>query len=118
MTDARPPLEIVHIATPSEWEAAQQTGLIAPPSLATEGFVHCSTREQVTGTLAGHFGDVGVVFLLTLDAAAVGADLRWEESVPGEPPFPHVYAPIPVDSVTAVEQVEHVADTWTDSGDI
>jgi uncharacterized protein (DUF952 family) len=118
MSAPQPPVEIVHIATPSEWEAAQQTGMIAPPSLATEGFVHCSTVEQVPGTLARYFADVRVLYLLTLDAAAVASDLRWEEIVPGEPPFPHVYASIPVDAVVAVEQIEHVADAWTESGDI
>jgi uncharacterized protein (DUF952 family) len=42
--------------------------------------------------------------LLVLDPTAVG-DLRWEESVPGEPPFPHVYNAIPVAAVRSVEPV-------------
>ncbi len=42
--------------------------------------------------------------LLVLDTAALGDALRWDESRPGET-FPHVYAPIPVSAVTAVERV-------------
>jgi uncharacterized protein (DUF952 family) len=42
--------------------------------------------------------------LLVLDPAVLGDALRWEEGRPGEV-FPHVYAPIPLDAVTAVEHV-------------
>lgn len=97
--------EILHIATPSEWAAATKTGQVAPPSLGTEGFVHCSTRDQLAGTLARHFAGAGPLVLLVLDEAAIAGDLRWEESLPGQPPFPHVYAPIPVASVTSVEEI-------------
>jgi uncharacterized protein (DUF952 family) len=117
MSTAAPPPDLLHIATPSEWEAATQTGEIAPPSLATEGFVHCSTRQQLAGTLARHFTGAGPLVLLTLDAAAVAGDLRWEEGQPGQA-FPHVYAPIPVEAVISIEQIEFLGDTSTDTGDV
>jgi uncharacterized protein (DUF952 family) len=97
--------EILHLATPSEWAAARRAGRIAPPSLAAEGFVHCSTRAQLAGTLDRHFAGAGPLVLLTLDAAAVASDLRWEEGLPGER-FPHVYAAIPIGAVAAVEDIE------------
>jgi uncharacterized protein (DUF952 family) len=103
MTDE--PAEILHIASPSEWAAAMRTGQIAPPSLATEGFVHCSTRAQLAGTLDRHFAGAGSLVLVTLDEAAIAPDLRWEEGLPGER-FPHVYAAIPVTAVLAVEEIE------------
>ena len=102
---AEPAGEILHIATPSEWAAATRTGQIAPPSLATEGFVHCSTRAQLAGTLDRHFAGAGPLVLLALDEAAIAPDLRWEEGMPGER-FPHVYAAIPVTAVVAVEEIE------------
>jgi uncharacterized protein (DUF952 family) len=104
MTD-EPGAEILHIATPSEWAAATRTGQIAPPSLATEGFVHCSTRVQLAGTLGRHFAGAGPLVLLALDAAAIARDLRWEEGLAGEQ-FPHVYAPIPIAAVVGVEEIE------------
>ena len=106
MTD-EPAGEILHIATPSEWAAAMRTGQVAPPSLATEGFVHCSTRTQLAGTLGRHFAGAGPLVLLVLDEAAIAPDLRWEEGLPGER-FPHVYAPIPVTAVLAVEEIRSV----------
>jgi uncharacterized protein (DUF952 family) len=78
---------------------------VAPPSLGTEGFVHCSTREQPPGTLERHFAGARSLVVVTLDEAAIADDLRREESQPGES-FPHVYAPIPIGAVVAVEEIE------------
>lgn len=95
---------ILHITTPDAWAAAQSAGEIRPPSLDTEGFVHCSTPAQLDTTLDRHFRGQGPLLTLELDPTAIAADLRWEESHPGER-FPHVYAAIPVAAVVAVEQV-------------
>jgi uncharacterized protein (DUF952 family) len=96
--------DVLHITTPAEWEAAWATGQVIPPSLEAEGFVHCSTRAQLAGTLARHFPGAGSLRVLVLDPDRLGAELRWEESRPGEV-FPHLYGPLPVDAVVAVEDV-------------
>jgi uncharacterized protein (DUF952 family) len=36
--------DVLHIASPADWDAAQATGAIRPASLESGGFVHCSTR--------------------------------------------------------------------------
>jgi uncharacterized protein (DUF952 family) len=96
--------DLLHITTAAGWAAAQAAGEVAPDSLAAEGFVHCSTRDQLAGTLARHFAGAGGLTLLVLDPDALGAALRWEESHRGER-YPHVYGPIPVAAVTGVETV-------------
>ena len=95
---------ILHITTPDAWAAAQQAGVVRPPSLDTEGFVHCSTPAQLDTTLDRHFRGAGPLLVLVLDPDAVAPDLRWEESHPGEV-FPHLYAPIALSAVTAVDEV-------------
>ncbi len=94
---------IVHLATREQWEEAQATGFISAASLDTEGFVHCSTEAQVSGTIERHFGDADELVLLHLDARAV-VDLRWE-APPDRPDerYPHAYAPIPIAAVSRVE---------------
>ena len=94
--------DVLHITTPEAWAEAQRTGSVRPPSLSTEGFAHCSTRSQLPGTLARHFPGTDPLVALVLDPSAVGPDLRWEESRPGER-FPHVYAPILVTAVVKAE---------------
>jgi uncharacterized protein (DUF952 family) len=96
--------DVLHIASSADWDAARAAGAIRPASLESEGFVHCSTRAQLPATLARHFRGAGDLVLLVLDSAVLGDALRWDEGHPGEA-FPHVYAPIPLDAVTAVEHV-------------
>ncbi len=96
--------DVLHITTPAEWEAARAAGQVIPPSLEAEGFVHCSTRAQLAGTLARRFPGAGSLRVLVLDPDRLGGELRWEESRPGEV-FPHLYGPLPVDAVVAVEDV-------------
>jgi uncharacterized protein (DUF952 family) len=81
---------IFHITTRVAWASAQDTGEVAPDSLATEGFVHCSTEAQVPGSIERHFAGHDDLVLLRLRDDAVAADLRWDEGRPGEL-FPHVY---------------------------
>lgn len=100
--------DVLHITTPGDWAEAQRTGTVRPASLDDEGFVHCSTRSQLAGTLARHFAGDGPLVGLVLDLPSLGSlggvELRWEESRPGER-YPHVYGPLPVGAVVAVEQL-------------
>jgi uncharacterized protein (DUF952 family) len=95
---------VCHLARSVEWAGYQQSGLISPPSLRSEGFVHCSTLEQSTTTIDRYFVGVDDLLIVTLDVAALGPGLRWEESHPGEW-FPHVYGPIPMAAVIEVTPV-------------
>lgn len=93
--------EIFHLATLDQWAEAQTTGVVAPPSLEAEGFIHCSAEEQLAGTIDRHFGGVDQLALLRLDLASLGADLVWEESRPGQV-YPHVYRAIRLDEILDV----------------
>jgi uncharacterized protein (DUF952 family) len=92
---------IFHLATPEEWAAAETTGAVAPPSLAAEGFVHCSTADQLDETIRRHFAGIDELVLLRLHEPRLADALRWEETHPGEA-FPHVYRAIAVDEVAEV----------------
>ena len=92
---------IFHIATRAEWAIAQDTGEVAPASLATEGFVHCSAESQVAGSIERHFAGQDDLVLLRLHEAAVADDLRWEEGRPGEL-FPHVHRALRLTDVAEV----------------
>ncbi len=91
---------LFHLTDGSAWEAAQRHGELVPAGFADEGFVHCSTGEQLVGTISRHFPQATELLLLELDVEAVASDLRWEESRPGEV-FPHLYRPLrPTDVAT------------------
>lgn len=94
-------MAIFHLATPEEWATAQAMGSVAPRSLATEGFVHCSRADQLDGTIQRHYAGIDDLVLLRLDEARLGDDLLWEESRPGER-YPHLYRAIALDEVAEV----------------
>ncbi len=92
---------IFHITTAAAWEAARAAGAYAADSLATEGFIHLSTRAQVLMVADNLFrGETGLV-LLAVDPARLEAELRYDEVAPGQR-FPHLYGPLNLDAVVAV----------------
>jgi uncharacterized protein (DUF952 family) len=93
---------ILHITTRPEWEAALAEGEYRAATLATEGFIHASTHQQVLGVANARFRGQPHLVLLVIDPDRVQPELRWEESEPGRPPFPHVYGPLNVDAVVNV----------------
>lgn len=77
-----------------EWQALQADGSTkgAPVDLA-DGFVHLSTAAQVADTALKHFADATGLWLIAVDADALGEDLHWEPSRGGDL-FPHLYRPL------------------------
>jgi uncharacterized protein (DUF952 family) len=89
------PRTIYKVCDGAEWAAAERSGAYqgAPVDLA-DGYIHFSTAAQLGETLRKHFrGRTGLV-LVAVDAAALGAALRWEQSRGGDL-FPHLYAALP-----------------------
>ncbi|MEL6981195.1 MAG: DUF952 domain-containing protein [Actinomycetota bacterium] len=98
-----------HAATRADWDARSETHY-EPAGLAAEGFVHCSTAEQLRATLGRYYVGRSDLVLLTLDAAALTADLVWEDTSGRGELFPHVYGPIPLGAVITAEDLAVDAD--------
>lgn len=78
---------------------------LAPTSLQAEGFVHCSTREQLLATAERYFAGVDGLRVLELDPSRLASELKYEESTGGEL-FPHIYGPINADAVVGEAVLE------------
>ena len=90
---------IYHITTIKEWELAKSKGFYEAPSLATEGFIHCSEDRQVAGVLERYFeGQTNLVKLL-IDTNKLSGKLVFDWSPSLADTFPHVYGPINLDAV-------------------
>ena len=97
---------IFHITKRDEWDRAQQTGTYEAPSLASEGFIHCSTRDQVIRTANRLFrGQTGLV-LLEIETDQVDAEIKFENCEGGQEAFPHIYGPLNPESVVRVMAFE------------
>jgi uncharacterized protein (DUF952 family) len=94
---------VYHIATLAEWESYQKKGIIEPVSLQNEGFIHCSTEEQLMGTLARFYSFEEKVILIELDVASFGSDLVFEDTY-GHGSYPHVYRPIRIEEIRSFQE--------------
>jgi uncharacterized protein (DUF952 family) len=90
---------IYKICSAELWGQSQRAGLFrgAPPDLA-DGFIHFSTAAQVAETAAKHFAGAARQVLVAVDAALLGAALKWEPSRGGDL-FPHLYGDLPLNAV-------------------
>jgi uncharacterized protein (DUF952 family) len=66
-----------------------------------DGFIHFSNAEQVQETAAKHFAGQRDLLLIAVDAARLGAALKWEVSRGGAL-FPHLYGELDLATVTDV----------------
>lgn len=93
---------IYHICDRREWDAARIVGEYRADSLRTEGFIHCSTRDQAVDVANRRFQGKSGLVLLAIDVANVGAAIKYENLAGGTPLFPHIYGPLPVKTVRSV----------------
>jgi len=98
---------ILHICPRSVWEAAAATGVYEADTLATQGFIHCSTAEQVHLPATALFRGRSDLLLLEIDEARLPVEVTWEEGDPPHPDgllFPHLYAALPTAAVVGVRE--------------
>lgn len=100
---------IYHLTDPDTWAQSladgQHTGSTRGVSLAEEGYIHCSTAEQWPGVRGRYYADVHELLLLHIDEARLPVAVVYERLGTAPEAFPHVYCPIPLDAVVAVEQL-------------
>ena len=93
---------ITHITTAEAWMAALPHGQYTADSLASEGFIHCSTVAQLLGTANAIFRGQDGLVVLAIDEARVTADIIYEDCYETGQLFPHVYGSLPVAAVVGV----------------
>ena len=86
------PEPIFHLVPTEEWsgDAPHYT----PPSLADEGFVHCSDARQVARVADALFAGRQDLLLVEIDPSKLSARVIWEDLYGLDEDFPHVYGPI------------------------
>jgi uncharacterized protein (DUF952 family) len=98
------PARIFHICSKEDWLTGQEIGSYLADSLESEGFIHCSTEEQVVRVANSMFKGKEDLLLLHITVEKLWAELRWEEAE-GDV-FPHIYGPINLDAVFKVERFD------------
>ena len=108
---------ILHLLPRAGWDAflASSEPAYTPASLAAEGFVHCTSGDDVLLRVANAFyrSEPGEMVALTVDPALLTAEVRWEPPAHDDPlateRFPHVYGPLGRGAVVGVRRLERDA---------
>lgn len=106
---------ILHITERQSWQSAQAAGAYRASSLDTEGFIHCSTAEQVERVANSFYRGQSDLVLLSIQTEQLPALLKWEAPMPSNDPhsgelFPHIYGEINLEAVVKVVDFPPNAD--------
>lgn len=99
---------IYHITTADEWNNAKMKAndegqfFYSATSLDTEGFIHCSKEDQVSGVLQRYFGGKEGLVKLVIEPERLSSPVKYEKADSIGEEFPHVYGPINSSAVTEV----------------
>ena len=93
---------IYHLTTLQEWEEAQDKGVYEPPSLQREGFIHCSTEEQVEDVMRKHFQQHENLVKLIIDPTRLTQKVQYDKNEQQQQEFPHIYGPLNLEAVTQI----------------
>lgn len=96
---------IYHLTPEAEWQQAQKKGHYDTASLAEEGFIHCSEERQIPGVLERYFKGKDHLVKLAIETDKLTSPLYYDWSPSIEDTFPHIYGPINLDAVMAVEKL-------------
>ena len=99
--------QVCKIMPQAEWDdslgAGQAYEAVSEADLR-DGYLHCSSPEQVPGTLAKWYSTLDRVMVVTIDTARLRSEVKWEPNAVGEL-FPHIYGSIVPEAVTGVARL-------------
>jgi uncharacterized protein (DUF952 family) len=105
---------VLHLMPAEQWTALSAQDAIVNPSLATEGFIHCTDDADVLLQVANAFYSAvaGEFVVIYVDTDRLTSTCVWEAPahISGAGPafadqFPHVYGPIDQAAVRRVQEV-------------
>jgi uncharacterized protein (DUF952 family) len=100
---------VCKIMTPDEWESTIGSGKIYQPVLEADlrdGFIHCSTNEQLPTTLSRFYRDAEELMIAIINEPGLTSELKWEPGkLSSDELFPHIYGPIVPEAVAGAHRI-------------
>jgi uncharacterized protein (DUF952 family) len=98
-----------HLVPEAVWSAADPKRPYEAPSLASEGFIHCTDgASELIATANRHYRDDRRPFLaLTVDLDAAGSPWTIEDE---RQIYPHIHGPIQREAIVAIARIERDPD--------
>lgn len=94
---------IYHIVLPEIWEKFKDEYEYEAESLTSEGFIHCSYKNQLDDVLRRYYRDADKVLILNINPHLLKSELIAEPSTNGEI-YPHIYGKINKSAIVEIEE--------------
>jgi uncharacterized protein (DUF952 family) len=92
-------MNITHIIDSERWGKAKEVGYYEPESLRQEGFIHCSSINQVIKVANNIYKGKQGLKILLIDESKVKPDIIWEDLYNLNELYPHIYGVLNLDSI-------------------
>lgn len=93
---------IYHFTERHTFERAKEAGSYEPLAFSKDGFIHCSTREQVLLVANAIARRDSELVLLEIDTDKVSSRIIYENLEGGAKLFPHIYGKLDLDAIMRV----------------
>ena len=101
---------IFHITTREAFR--KEAASYSPEKFQTEGFIHCSTPDQVVKVADARFRGQSGLVLLCIETDKVQPEIRYENLEGGQELFPHIYGELNTDAVLQIVEFAPGADGY------
>ncbi len=97
---------IFHICRDDEWQTFKKNKIYNGSTQdIRDGFIHFSTKEQISKSAKKHRAGQDNLVLLTVDTKKLGVGLKWESSRGGDI-FPHYYGVLELKAVIQADSLK------------
>lgn len=103
------PTTAYKVLTADQMAALESGSFEGAPIDIADGYIHLSTRDQLTETVDKHFAGQDDLYVAAVDLDAHGDAIRWEVSRGGAE-FPHLYGRLTLQTVVAYSPLEREGD--------
>ncbi|HQJ56531.1 MAG TPA: DUF952 domain-containing protein [Caldisericia bacterium] len=97
---------ILHITKYEQWIKEKETGAYRGNTLDSQGFIHCSAKEQILRVANSLFKNQKGLVLIVIDSNKITSEIKYENLEGGSELFPHIYGPLNIDAVIKVLKFE------------
>ncbi|PWV87370.1 uncharacterized protein (DUF952 family) [Paenibacillus cellulosilyticus] len=92
-------MAIIHITTQDRWKEAKNKGHYDHESIAKEGFIHCSSLDQVLIVADNLYKGQEDLLLLLIEEEKVKHKIIWEDLYNLNELYPHIYGVLNLEAV-------------------
>ena len=93
---------IYHIMNEKDYNEAANSNYYAPVSLVEEGFIHCSTKEQILGVANNIYKNQKKLCIIAIDTSQLEAELVFEDLYELGQDYPHIYGQLNMDAISNI----------------